>query len=119
MFSIRKRNIVVCILLCIITLGLYSVYWYYILVKNTRAIKNDESSCAGEMLCLVFVPFYSIYWWYTRGKLVKNEFDNRGFFSSGNEIAYLILEICRLGVVAMAIMQSDFNSLPVEPKSIQ
>lgn len=114
MIPINKRRIGVCILLSIVTLGIYQIYWWYLLVENTRAIKKDDSNCTGEMLCLIFVPFYSLYWWFTRGKIVKDEFAEHGYSAIGNEIAYLILGIFRLEIVSMAIMQHDFNSLPSE-----
>ena len=74
MIPINKRNIATSIILSFVTLGIYLIYWEYLLVKNIRVIKKDESSCTGEMLCLIFVPFYAVYWWYTRGKTVKEEF---------------------------------------------
>ncbi len=112
MIQINKRNIRTSILLSFVTFGVYLIYWEYLLVKNTRVIKNDESSCTKEMLCLVLVPFYSLYWWFTRGKLVKDEFASHGYSVTGNEIAYLVLGIFGLGIISMAIMQNDFNSLP-------
>lgn len=112
MSEINKRQIVVCIILSVITVGIYEIYWMYLLVKNTRTIKNDQSSTVGEMLCLIFIPFYSLFWWYTRGQLVKDIFAEHGYSATGNEIVYLILGICGLGIVSMAIMQNDFNSLP-------
>ncbi len=111
---INKRNIATSILLSIVTFGIYFIYWEYLLVKNTRAIKKDDSSCTGEMLCLIFVPFYSLYWWFTRGKILKDDFANHGYSATGNEIAYLVLGIFGLSIVSMAIMQNDFNSLPSE-----
>ncbi len=114
MISINKRKIGVCILLLIVTFGLYQIYWEYLLVKNTRAIKNDDSSCTGEMLCLIFVPFYPLYWWFTRGKLVKEKFAEQGYSAKGNEGTYLILSIFCLVIVCLAIMQRDFNFLPSE-----
>ena len=114
MIPVNKRKIGVCILLSILTFGLYQIYWGYLLVKNTRAIQKDESSCTGEMLCLLFVPFYSYYWWFTRGKIVKDKFAEQGYSAIGNEIAYLILGIFGLTIVSMAIMQNDFNSLKTE-----
>lgn len=71
MEQINKRNIAVCIILSIVTLGIYSIYWTYLMIKNIRMLQNDNRSCTGEMLCYIFVPFYSWYWWYTRGKRVK------------------------------------------------
>lgn len=103
-------NIATYIVLSIITLGVFYIYWEYLLVKNVRALKNDESSYTGEMLCLIFVPFYNLYWWYTRGKVVKDELSKRGYNASGNEIAYLVLGLFGLGIVSAAIMQNDYNS---------
>ena len=111
MIPINKRKIGVCILLSFVTFGIYQIYWEYLLVKNTRAIRKDESSCTREMLCLVFVPFYSLFWWFTRGKVVKEKFSEHGCSATGNEIAYLILGIFGLAIVSMAIMQNDFNAL--------
>ena len=63
------------------------------------------------MLCLLFVPFYALYWWYTRGNDVKNLLDARDYHISSTGTLYLVLSIFGLGIVAMAIMQNDFNAL--------
>ncbi len=111
MTKINKRNVGVCVLLSIITLGIYGIYWLYLLVKNTRLVQNSTKSCAGEMLCLLFVPFYSLYWWHTRGNQLKQDFCRYNYTAKGSGTKYLILWIFGLGIVAMAIMQKDFNSL--------
>ena len=105
---IYKRKIAVCILLSVVTLGCYSIYWRYLLVKNTRELKDQKSDCTGEMLLLLFVPFYAYYWWYSRGKLVKE--NSRS--AVGNGVLLLILCICGLELAALGIMQYDFNALP-------
>lgn len=114
MIQINKRNTAKCILLSIITLGIYGIYWLYLLVKNIRSIQKNTASCTGEMLCLIFVPFYSLYWWYTKGEITKQEFNQYNYASIGNGIIYLIFAILGLNIVSMAIMQSDFNSLKSE-----
>ena len=119
MINIYKRNIAVCIILSIVTFGIYYIYWKYLLVKNVRAIKGDDSGCIGEVLCFVLLPIYPIYWWFTRGRTVKNEFASHGYSASGNEIAYLLLSIFELEIVCMAIMQHDFNSLVSETDGAQ
>ena len=76
MIQINKRSIGMCILLSIITCGIYGIYWMYLLVKNTRSIQKNTDNCKGEMLCLIFVPFYSLYWWYTRGEKLDRDLLN-------------------------------------------
>lgn len=114
MIPINKRKVGVCILLYLITFGIYGIYWKYLLVKNIRAIKGDNSSCVGEMLLFIFLPYYSLYWWYTRGRAVKTAFAEAGYSAAGNNIVYMVLAIFDFEIVALAIMQHDFNSLPPE-----
>ena len=114
MMPINKRNIGMSILLSLLTLGIYSFYWKYLLVKNVRAIKNDNSSCTGEMLCLIFVPFYSIYWWVTRGETVRVELSRHGLSTYSNEVLFGVLAFFWLEIIAMIIMQNDFNTLPTD-----
>ena len=108
-----------CILLSIITCGIYYIYWMYLLVKNTRSIQKNTDKCTGEMLCLIFVPFYSLYWWYTRGEKVRQGFAEHDCNATGGGVLYLVLAILGLSIVSMAIMQSDFNSLKSEIHSEQ
>lgn len=110
MKQINKRNIAVCIILSIVTLGIYSIYWTYLMIKNIRMLQNDNRSCTGEMLCYIFVPFYSWYWWYTRGERVKKSFDEHNCRATGSGVLYLILCIFGFPIINMALMQNDFNS---------
>ena len=112
MVSVNRRNVGVCILLSLLTFGIYAIYWMYLLVKNVRALKQDDSSCTGEMLCLLLIPFYSLYWWYTKGNEVKSLMEKQNCQIASTGTLYLVLNILFLGIVAMAIMQNDFNALP-------
>lgn len=119
MIQIYKRSIGMCILLSIVTCGIYGIYWMYLLVKNTRSIQKNTDSCKGEMLCLIFVPFYSLYWWYTRGEKVRQGFAEHDYNATGGGVVYLVLAFFGLSIVSMAIMQSNFNSLKSETHSEQ
>ena len=63
-----------------------------------------------------------MYWLYTRGNRIRTEFEAHGYSSSSNGIVLLLLSVLGLNVVALAIMQNDFNSLPditPEPEDVQ
>ena len=59
----------------------------------------------------------SFYWWYTRGEYVKKALLDMQCSSTGNGITYLLLAIFRLDIVSLSIMQSDFNSAPLDKNS--
>lgn len=104
---VNKRSPTSCILLSIFTLGLYGIYWMYLLTENTHIVQNSKEGCAGEMFCLIFIPFYSLYWWYTRGQIVKSSVK----YTSCDGATYLVLAIFGLAIVNMALMQNDFNRI--------
>ena len=117
MKKVNKRNVALAIFLSIITLGIYQIYWYHLLIKNVRTLKNDYSGTTGELLCLLFIPFYNIYWWYTRGSFVTSMLKTQSSPSSvvsGSRLLYLLLSIFGLDIVCLAVMQSDFNKAPYE-----
>ena len=114
---IYTRKVSKCLLLSFLTLGIYALYWQYLLIKNVKSAKKDSSDCGDELLCMMFIPAYMPYWWFVSGRQVKDEFAKRGFVAYGNEFVYLLLAIFGGGVVSMAIMQNDFNMLVKQIKS--
>ena len=112
MIRINKRSVGLSIILSLVTLGIYGIYWMYLLVKNTRSIQKNTGSCVKEMLCLFLIPYYSIYWWYITGVKTKHAFDEHHHFTASSGVVYLVLSLLGLNLVAMAVMQNDFNSLP-------
>ncbi len=75
---------------------------------------DNYSNYYGELPLLVFVPFYSYFWFFTRGQLINRELKKRGYTSASHGAAFLILSIFGLSVVALAIMQRDFNNIPAD-----
>jgi len=115
MDQIKKRKISVCVLLSIITFGIYGMYWMYILVKDTRSMQDKDGKCIGEFLCLLLVPFYSLYWWYTRGDKIKKISKEQDYNAKSSGWLHLILAFFGLDIISMAIMQNDINYLATGP----
>ena len=109
---IVKKSVAKAVLLSFLTLGGYFIYWEYLLVRNAKAVKGDGTGCVKELLCLVFVPFYLPYWLFSRGRSVGREFEKHGYPAKGGEVGLLLLGLSGLGLVAAAILQKRFNSLP-------
>lgn len=110
---VSKKSIPLCVVLTIITCGLYGLYWFYSLSEDAALLGNDNSFSGGMsiLLCIVTCGIYGIYWCYKVGKLLFNAFDSRGMRASDNSVLYLVLGLFGLGIVNFCIMQNDINQL--------
>ena len=52
MRTVEERNIAVCIILSLVTCGIYGLYWFVCLTEDTNAAANDEGT--SGVMALVF-----------------------------------------------------------------
>lgn len=103
-----QRNVGVAILLSIITCGIYTLYWMYKMTQEITEYNNENANPGVELiLSLVTCGIYYYYWNYKMGKRLGQA---RGT-PSDDSILFLILAIFGLGIVSLAIMQSQMNSI--------
>jgi len=103
-----QRNVGVAILLSIITCGIYTLYWMYKVTQEITEYNNENANPGIELLLsLVTCGIYYYYWNYKMGKRIAQA---RGT-SSDDSILFLILAIFGLGIVSLAIMQSQMNNI--------
>ncbi len=110
----KQRNIAVCIILSIVTCGIYGIYWYITLTNDTNTLSGEEGATSGGMvflLTLITCNIYGIYWAYKQGERIDNAKKARGMESSNSGILYLILTVFGLGAIAWALMQSEINKM--------
>lgn len=109
--AIKKRNIVSCILLTLITCGIYGIYWMIMLAKESVSVKDPADSGVLEIVLMLFVPFVGIF-------LCEKKFaegcEEKGIAHSDNSVLYLILGLLGLGIVGICVLQSDLNKLATE-----
>ena len=67
---IKRRNMVVQVLLMIITLSIYSIYWFYVTSKEMIAYRNLNGS-AGLWTVLFLFPLLDLYSFYKQGEAVE------------------------------------------------
>lgn len=110
---IQKRNIAVCIILSIVTCGIYGIYWFICLNNDTNTASNTFGTSGGMafLLTLITCNIYGIYWAYKQGEKIDAAKANRGIPSSNSGILYLILTLFGFGIVAWALMQNELNQL--------
>ena len=104
-----NRNIATCVILSIVTCGIYGLYWFIKLTDEVNAASGDTSATSGGMalvLTLVTCGIYGYYWAYKMGVKMNNA---QGNPSGSNQILTLILEIFALNIVNLCLLQNEIN----------
>lgn len=117
MSPIKEKNIALCIVLTIITCGIYGIVWFVTLTDDMRYASGDQTLSGGMafLLTLVTCGIYGIYWAYKMGKASALAKSNRGLPADDNSVLYLILQIFGLGIVNYCLIQNDLNSMANTP----
>ena len=111
---IERRNIAVCIVLTLVTCGIYGIYWIVCLTNDVNTVSGDVNGTSGGMVVLLTIVtcgIYGIYWAYKQGEKLDFTKNNRGIPSSNSGVLYLILQIFGFGIIAYALMPNELNKL--------
>ncbi len=111
MKAVQERDIVVCVLLSIVTCGIYGIIWFIQLTDDMKTVSGDNSLSGGRdfLLTLITCGIYGYYWAYKMGKAEVVAKTNNNLPSNDNSILYLILQIVGLGIVNYCLMQNELN----------
>ncbi len=110
---IKERSIAVCIILSIVTCGIYGLYWIICLNNDANTASNTFGTSGGMVILLTIVTcgIYGIYWSYKQGEKIDAAKKSRGMDSGNSGVLYLILTIFGFGIIAYALMQNELNKL--------
>jgi len=108
---LEKKSIAVCIILSIVTFGIYSIYWLYTFVKKIKLLNGEEPNCVGEVLLNLFIPFYFLYWVYTRSNKLYHAASGQHINVDDFAVVNLILSIFGFSIVAYALIQHNLNTV--------
>ena len=109
----KQRNIVTCIILSVVTCGIYGLYWFVCLNNDVNTLNEQPGTAGGTALLLTIVTcgIYGLYWMYQQGTKIDAIKAKRGIQSSNTAILYLVLSIIGLGIVSEAMMQNEINKM--------
>ena len=114
---VSNRNIVTCILLTVVTCGIYGIIWCITLADDVKNASQDSSLPSGGMLILLTIitcGIYSFYWFYKAGLAMNQVRANIGLQNDESRpILYLILGVVQLGIVGFCLIQDDLNKYAV------
>ena len=110
----EQRNVALCVILTIVTCGIYGIYWFICLVNDLNYATGDVQSPSGGMVFLLDIVtcgIYGLYWCYKAGDKIDRVKQQWGIPSSNTGILYLILSLIGLDIVVWALVQSEVNGM--------
>lgn len=107
----NQRNIAVCIILTLVTCGIYGIYWFIVLTDdvNESAGHFHTSGVVCFLLGIITCGIYTIYWAYKMGEGVDIIKTRSGRNSSNTGIVYILLSIFGFGIITYALIQDTLN----------
>ena len=111
---IQSRSIALCIILSIITCGIYMIYWQIVMVNDFNIVTEEPEETSGGMVflfSLITCGIYMIYWMYKAGNRMDNLKMRLGHEKENRGIVYLLLTIFGLSIVAYALIQNELNNI--------
>ena len=109
---LKRRSVGLCIVFSIITCGIYYLYWLYQIAENMNYIDRETKGASGGAVLLFSIitcGIYELYWFYRTGERINRLHQKWNDPSGSLHILYLVLGIFGLGIVTMALMQSEIN----------
>lgn len=116
--GVKVRSVLVCIILTIITCGLYSLLWISYLNDESNFLSDEQNPTSGTAAVLLIIftcGIYGFYWVYKQCKRIDRARIIRNFPPLNMSIAYcLLLIIPYIGFfIVLSMMQNDINNLAV------
>ena len=111
---IQNRNIVTCIILTLVTCGIYGLYWYFCIIQDLNEVsENKDSQTPGMVLLLTIVTcgIYGWIWFYNAGERVDALKAKNGESPANYNLIFILLAIFGLSVVNYALIQTELNKV--------
>ena len=110
--AIKNRNIAVCIILTIVTCGIYGLYWDYMIIQESDYVTGNTSPMHPLLVILlgcVTCGIYWMVWFYQCGKRFDDLAAREGRAGGNNGILYLLLAIFELSFIDICLIQNELN----------
>lgn len=103
---VRPRSIPICIILSLITCGIYGIYWFICLTDEVNEVTQEEgtSGLLSFLLSLITCNLYGIYWGYKMGDKLDRARVRNNVPTSSFPILFLVLNLFGLTIVTCAII---------------
>lgn len=112
-YLIQQRSVGLGIILSLITCGIYSLYWMYAITNEVGYLSDDPSFTGGKTILFTIITcgIYALFWYYMLGGKLATAQMKKGYPAKDDGVLFIILGIFGLGIISMAIAQSNVNNL--------
>lgn len=104
-----RRNVGSCIILTIMTCGIFGIIWLVKICKDLGRLHGDENPVGSEVLLYLLVPFYSVYWGYEKGKQMFEDSQKRGGNLADRKYVYLFMNLMFMQLFTLGFIQTQLN----------
>jgi len=106
--KLKNRSIGTCIILSLVTCGIYALYWAFCLAKEQVTFANEKDDALLESLLMIFFAPIGIF-------LTEKKFAEgckaQGIEHEDKSVIYLVMSLFGFALVALAMMQNECNKL--------
>ena len=108
---IIRRSVPLCIILSIVTCGIYMLYWFVCVTNETDAVTEEYGLSGGVCLLLTIVTcgIYGLYWGWKMGDKLDASRARHGVVPGSFSLLFLLLNLFGLTIVTLAIIQNELN----------
>ena len=104
-----RRNVGSCVILTILTCGIFGIVWLTKICKDLNRLHGDENPVGSEVLMFLFIPFYSVYWGYAKGKQMYEDSKKRGGNLTDRKYIYLAMNLMFMQLFTLGFIQTQLN----------
>lgn len=115
--AIQRKSIGLCIVLSIVTCGIYSLYWLYSMAEDLNMVTARPDGPSGGLVLLLTIVtcgIYGLYWLYRAGDDLDRQRAEQGQLPGHLGILYLLLSLLGFTIVSYALLQSELNGYAAE-----
>ena len=108
---IVRRSVPLCIVLSIVTCGIYTLYWFVCATNETDAVTGEPGPGGGMSLLLTIITcgIYGLYWGWKMGDKLDASRARNGVAPGSFSILFLVLNLFGFTVITLAIVQNELN----------
>ncbi len=107
--NFARRNVSSCVILTIVTCGIFGIVWLTKICKDLGRLHGDENPVGAEVLLCLLVPFYSVYWGYAKGKQMFEDSKKRGGNLTDRKFVYLFMNLFCMQLFTLGFIQTQLN----------